>query len=126
MAKIVFQASDRDGNLVEIETSEIKFEDALSGYANFLKFITDAGFTPIKHNEGGHTNGNGKAKPKLTQIDGKTCPSCGSKLYDNRPKKADGSYKATSPDFTCSNQACAGGKDGKKLSLWPGQYELTT
>lgn len=35
------------------------------------------------------------------------CTKCGgSEFWDNRPKKASGQFKATSPDFKCKNQAC--------------------
>lgn len=34
------------------------------------------------------------------------CPKCGSEVWDNRPKKQSGAFKATSPDFSCKNKAC--------------------
>lgn len=38
------------------------------------------------------------------------CPKChGTDFYDNRPKKADGSYKANAPDFKCRAQGCGNG-----------------
>ena len=45
------------------------------------------------------------------------CPKCGASVYDNRPKKAAGVYKATAPDQKCSNKECGWAewpdKDGK-------------
>lgn len=46
------------------------------------------------------------------------CYMCGSKVYDNRPNKASGQYKATAPDFTCSNNTdCKGMVQGKERML---------
>ena len=46
------------------------------------------------------------------------CPLCGSKVYDNRPNKASGQYKATAGDFTCSNNTdCSGMVQGKSRML---------
>lgn len=36
------------------------------------------------------------------------CPICHSDMWDNRPKKANGQFKATSPDFRCKDKACDG------------------
>ena len=117
MAKIVFEVKDPEGNLVEIETSEMEFDNALSGYPNFLKLITARGFTPVK------AKGNG-AKQEKVKIDGKTCPVCKSPVYDNRAKKASGEFKPNAPDFSCSNKACTGGSNGQKWVAWQGSYEI--
>ena len=46
------------------------------------------------------------------------CFMCGSKVYDNRPNKRSGQYKATAPDFTCSNNTdCKGMVQGKERML---------
>jgi hypothetical protein len=108
---------------VELETPEAKFDDLLSNYDQYVELITAKGFKQVAHTNG--TNGNGKPKKALIRTNGLTCP-CGARLFDNRAKKADGSYKATSPDFSCSDQNCTAGPGGKRLALWPGQYELTT
>lgn len=34
------------------------------------------------------------------------CPKCHSGVYDNRPKKLSGEFKANAPDFKCQNKAC--------------------
>jgi hypothetical protein len=34
------------------------------------------------------------------------CSQCGSPAFDNREKKASGTYKSTSPDFVCRNPNC--------------------
>lgn len=37
------------------------------------------------------------------------CPVCGRPdLWDNRPKKSTGQYKATAPDFACKDRGCRG------------------
>lgn len=36
------------------------------------------------------------------------CPICHSDMWDNRPKKASGQFKATSPDARCKDKACNG------------------
>ena len=33
----------------------------------------------------------------------KKCPACGGEMWDNRPKKASGEFKSTSPDFKCKS-----------------------
>jgi len=32
-----------------------------------------------------------------------SCPKCNGEMWDNRPKKESGEYKATSPDFKCKD-----------------------
>lgn len=34
------------------------------------------------------------------------CPKCGSAVYDNRPKKLAGTFKASAPDFKCTIKTC--------------------
>lgn len=34
------------------------------------------------------------------------CPKCGSDVYDNRPKKLSGAFKANAPDFKCQKKSC--------------------
>jgi hypothetical protein len=36
------------------------------------------------------------------------CPTCKGKMWDNRPKKADGTFSAKSPDFKCRDKTCDG------------------
>lgn len=38
------------------------------------------------------------------------CPDCGGECYDNRRKKADGTYKPTAPDFACKDKEGCGWK----------------
>lgn len=40
------------------------------------------------------------------------CPDCGGQMWDNRPKKANGTYKATRSDFSCKD------KDGCGKGVW--------
>lgn len=124
MARIVFQVKDADGNQVEIETSEMEFDKALAGYANFLRLITERGFSPLK------ARGNG-AKQEKIRFDGKTCPKCGSEMWDNRAKNAQNGKKG--PDFRCKSDHCSGATPDKNdptklwpFCLWAGQYEIVT
>lgn len=41
------------------------------------------------------------------------CPECGEGVWDNRPKKQSGKFKANAPDFSCKN------KDGCGWAFWP-------
>lgn len=41
-----------------------------------------------------------------------SCPDCGGALWDNREKKANGSFSAKSPDFSCKD------KDGCNYGFW--------
>lgn len=41
------------------------------------------------------------------------CPKCNGPVWDNRPKKADGSMKATAPDLSCKDKENCGWKQ------WP-------
>lgn len=119
MARLKFQCQDRDGNLVEFETSEHEGKELLASYSQYVKWLTDNGFTLLKARRG--------SKPKV-RFDGKLCPICQSPVYDNRTKKQSGEWKATAPDFTCSNKQCTGGtaKDGtrKPWAVWPDQWEI--
>lgn len=40
------------------------------------------------------------------------CPTCGGKVWDNRPRKADGSMSAKAPDYKCRDKECGG-------AIWP-------
>ena len=40
------------------------------------------------------------------------CPKCGGPTWDNRPKKAEGQFKASAPDFKCKDKNCGG-------VIWP-------
>jgi len=35
------------------------------------------------------------------------CPKCGGEMWDNRQKKADGTFKANAPDYKCKLDSCA-------------------
>ncbi len=50
--------------------------------------------------------------PAPAQGEASQCPRCSKEMWDNRPKKADGTFKETSPDFKCKDQACGG-------VIWP-------
>ena len=57
------------------------------------------------------------------------CYLCDSKVYDNRPQKKSGQYKATSPDFVCANNTdCSGMKQGQygmlRKSWWLNSKDL--
>lgn len=57
------------------------------------------------------------------------CYLCGNKVFDNRPQKASGEYKETSPDFVCSNRdTCSGIKQGQygvlRKSWWLNSKDL--
>jgi len=43
--------------------------------------------------------GDGKVKQSY-----KECPNCGGQIWDNRAKKASGTFKANSPDFSCRDK----------------------
>lgn len=36
------------------------------------------------------------------------CPTCGGQVWDNRPKKKDGSFSPKAPDFKCRDKDCGG------------------
>lgn len=40
------------------------------------------------------------------------CPTCGGKMWDNRPRKAEGTMNAKAPDFKCRSKECGG-------AIWP-------
>jgi len=51
------------------------------------------------------------------------CYLCESKVYDNRPNKADGSYNPKSPDFSCSNNDdCSGMSQGRDRMMRKGWW----
>jgi len=111
MARLKFQCQDRDGNLVEFETSEHEGKELMATYPQYVKWLTDNGFTLLKAKQGG-------AKPKV-KFDGVHCAKCGHEVWDNRSKKAEDPSKAKWPDFSCKDKAC-------KWAVWPGQWEIGT
>lgn len=50
------------------------------------------------------------------------CPKCGGEMWNNIQKKAEGKFKATSPDYSCKDKSCGGAiwppKDGPKRSMY--------
>lgn len=109
MARLLFSVQDRDGNLVEFETSEHEGKELLASYSQYVKWLTDNGFTLLKARRG--------SKPKVS-FDGKTCPKCQkSELWDNRAKKNGDPTKAKWPDFSCKDKACG-------WAVWPDQWEI--
>ena len=46
------------------------------------------------------------APPAQKAVPVPKCAKCGGAMWDNRPKKASGEYKATSPDFACKDKNC--------------------
>lgn len=54
------------------------------------------------------------ARPQAPSRNGAAhCPICGGQMWDNRPKKADGSFSPKAPDFKCRDKTCEG-------VIWPG------
>ena len=49
---------------------------------------------------------NRPAPPAQKAVPVPKCAKCGGAMWDNRPKKASGEYKATSPDFACKDKNC--------------------
>ncbi len=47
-------------------------------------------------------------KPSPLSASPVTCGFCHGQTWDNRGKKATGSYKPTSPDYSCKDKACGG------------------
>jgi len=66
--------------------------------------MTEKKPSPQIHNESQSPVGQGEFK----------CPSCASKVYDNRiDKKSD-----KSPNFKCGNKQCTGGNNGYPYASW--------
>ena len=120
MARIEFEARDKNGFMVRIVTSEGEMKDLVANYEKLVGTIQKDGFTLSR--------GRGRTEKELIKFDGKKCPVCGSPVFDNRQKKQEGTFKPNAPDFTCSNRACTGGKgkDGqtRPFAVWSGQYEI--
>lgn len=89
MKKITIKAQDEEGNAVRLTLS-------------LQKDVVEA---PKKTKE-------------ITLIDGKNCPECGKRNWDNRTRIKDGSFSSKSPHFACSD------KQGCKWAVWAGQYKL--
>ena len=117
MARLVIECQDSEGNKVFFESSEKEGKELLVTYPSVQAWLTKNGFTQVK------AQGKRSQRPKA-KFDGKTCPICGSKVFDNLEKKASGEYSEKSPDFACSNKQCTGGSKGRNWAVWPGQYEI--
>ena len=118
MAKLSCPCKDAQNRLLTVETSEAEIDKLMEHYESFDKVLAKFGLARLSERRSG--------RPKETiKFDGKLCPICGSTVYDNRARKRSGEYKATTPDFACSNKACTGGRNGQKWAVWPDQYEIT-
>lgn len=117
MARLVIECQDSEGNKVLFESSEKEGKELLETYPSVQAWLAKSGFAQVK------TRSMGGQRPKV-KFDGKTCPSCGSRVFDNREKKANGQFSEKSPDFACSNKQCTGGSKGRNWAVWPGQYEI--
>jgi DNA repair exonuclease SbcCD ATPase subunit len=119
MAKLIFPCKDANNKLVTVESSESEIDKLMDNYEAYDKVLGKHGLTRLSERK--------SSRPKeVVKFDGKTCPTCGSPVYDNRERKQNGEYKATAPDFACSNKACTGGRNGQKWAVWPDQYEITS
>ena len=113
MARLHFHCIDENGNYIIFETSEHEGKDLVNSYQGYVKFLIDNKFTPIKPP-------NGKSARPIVKFDGKICPQCGEKVWDNRERILIGEFNQKSPHFACSNK-------GKcKFAVWRGQYEIIT
>ena len=124
MARLSFECQDANGDRVIIQSSEQEFDDILRNYEALKQLLTDAGFTILK---AGRSSGYTRKKQEKLTFDGKTCPKCGSEMWDNRARNAESGRRG--PDFRCKNADCSGAttdKNGNRwpFSLWQGQYEI--
>lgn len=111
MAKLILECQDGEGNRVFFATSDKEGKELTASYTALRKWLGENGFTQVKVRTGRGF------KPKA-KFDGEHCPKCGEKVWDNRSKKADGTYNAKAPDFACSN------KDKCDWRGWPDSYEI--
>lgn len=89
-----FFAGDKQDQLVVRSDDKKEFDEMLA----WVKKIKEV------------KNGNDEQpKPSKTtpQVEAIVCPQCGSDMWDNRPKKASGEFKANSPDFKCKDNKCS-------------------
>lgn len=107
MAKFIIHITDGAGNQLDFVTSEHEGKQLLEAYPMYLQWLTESGFTLSK----------GKGDKPKQVINGKTCPKCGKKVWDNRAKKAEGTFNKKSPDFACSDKTCG-------WAVWPPNYEI--
>jgi hypothetical protein len=120
MTKIIFILKDQEGDTVHIESSEMELTELLTAYPKMKAKLAKEGFTFVKQRSPGRPR-------EKVKFDGKTCPKCGSEMWDNRARNAESGKKG--PDFRCKNANCSGAttdKNGNKwpFSLWAGQYEV--
>jgi len=112
MARLVFECEDREGYLVQFETSDKDAKELVASYETSKKWLLDNGFTPLKARS---TKSMTKEK---VRFDGQHCPKCNGAVWDNRPQKQADPSKNKWPDFSCKD------KNGCKWAVWPGQYEV--
>ena len=85
MPRIEFECRDKYGNMVTIVSSETEtLEKLMTNYDGLIAVIEKHGFSLSK----------GRGRPNMPKVkfDGKKCPVCGSPVYDNREKKANGQF----------------------------------
>lgn len=84
--------------------------------ASALRWVVELGGFAGTPAEEMPTNGD-----KSPYIDGAQCPSCGSKVYDNRDTATPENKR---PVFRCANKECTGGSQGRSWATWDRSYFL--
>lgn len=104
---------DADGNLFIFEQNEEENgTKALETYPMVVKWLKEKGFEPVNIDSLGK-----KSKP-IVEMDGKVCPKCGKKVWDNRERIQSGQFNPKAPHFACED------KETCKFAVWEGQYKL--
>jgi hypothetical protein len=112
MARLVFECEDREGYLVQFETTDKDAKELVASYETSKQWLLDNGFTLAKAQ-----GAKPKAKEKV-RFDGLHCPQCNGAVWDNRQQKQGDPTKNKRPDFACKDKANCG------WAVWPGQYEI--
>lgn len=114
MSRFIFPVKDVDGNLAYFEPNE---EDngtkAVETYSHVVKWLKEKGFTPVSVSDM-----SGKKTKEVVEMDGKACPKCGKKLWDNRERIKSGQFNPKAPHFSCED------KETCKFAVWEGMYKL--
>lgn len=113
-SKYIDRPRDSENTILQMAEKRAFVASTRTTFGLTDEFTQDIEDNPEAFNRGtaaaASTGGNGARAASSTPAP--ACPKCGGGMWDNRPKKASGEFKANAPDFKCKDRTC----DGK---VWP-------
>lgn len=117
MSKLIIHCTDSEGYAVDFVTTPAKGQKLVDTLPMVKKWLHDNGLQQIKPGTSNVSSMPIKPDKPKVEIDGKTCPKCNGRVWDNRQRIAEGKFSSKSPDFACEDKDC-------KWAVWKDGYIL--